>query len=115
MPTRAYQFNAKGAKLEFMRPREGVVIIPQVMFIFKDAPHPNAAKLWLDFVLSEQGQTILAGKEFLMSGRSGFKHPVQGYPTIENTKAIPLDYETITEADMQKYRDEYKAIFFAGK
>ncbi|HET9902613.1 MAG TPA: extracellular solute-binding protein [Xanthobacteraceae bacterium] len=115
MPTRAYQFNARGAKLKFMRPKEGVVVIPQNTFIFKDAPHPNAAKLWLDFILSEEGQTILAGKEYLMSGRSGFKHPVKDYPTIENTKSIAPDYEHVTHEEMQKYRDEYRSIFFAGK
>ena len=111
MPTRAYQFNAKGAKLEFMRPTEGVVVIPQTMFIFAKAPHPAAAKLWFDFVLCEEGQTILAQREYLMSGRSGFVHPVAGFPTLESVKAIPLDYEAITPEEMQKYRNEWSGIF----
>ena len=53
MPTRAYQYNQKGAKLKFILPEEGVVLLPQGMFILKKAPHPNAAKLWIDFILSE--------------------------------------------------------------
>ena len=59
MPTRAYQLNQKGAKLKFMLPEEGVVLLPQAMFILKKAPHPNAAKLWVDFMLSEEGQTLV--------------------------------------------------------
>jgi iron(III) transport system substrate-binding protein len=30
------------------------------MFISKDAPHPNAARLWADYVLSRRGQKIIA-------------------------------------------------------
>ena len=59
MPTRAYQFNERGAKLKFILPKEGVVLLPEATFILADAPHPNAAKLWVDFVLSEAGQKII--------------------------------------------------------
>lgn len=112
MPTRAYQFNGKGAKLAFMRPQEGVVIIPQVTFIFAKAPHPAAAKLWFDFVHSDEGQKILADREVLMSGRSGFATPHPDYvPAIDQVKAIPLDYESISLDDMQKARAEWSGVF----
>src|ERR1700730_3865050 len=68
MPTRAYQYNQKGGKLKFLLPEEGSVLLPQSMFILKKAPHPNAAKLWIDFILSEPGQTILVNGEALVSG-----------------------------------------------
>lgn len=112
MPTRAYQFNRKGAKLQFMRPKEGVVVIPQAMFILEKAPHPSAAKLWFDFVLSEEGQKILSEREVLMSGRSGFTPPIPDYvPAIDQVNAIALDYETITLDDMQKARAEWSGVF----
>jgi len=30
-----------------------------VMFISRDAPHPNAARLWTDFLLSRRGQKVI--------------------------------------------------------
>ncbi len=111
MPTRAWQNNQKGAKLEFMRPDEGVVLLPQCTFILAGAPHPVAARLWLDFVLSETGQKILAQKEVLISGRSGFTSPYPDYvPSIDKIKIIKVDWEKLTEADLQKSRDEWKSV-----
>ena len=81
-------------------------------FILAKAPHPNAAKLWLDFTLSEQGQTILAKREALISGRSGFKSPLPEYaPAIDSINAIPVEWEKVTLDEMQKARDEWASLF----
>jgi ABC-type Fe3+ transport system substrate-binding protein len=37
-------------------PKEGVVLLPQAMFILATAPHPAPAKLWVDFMLSESAR-----------------------------------------------------------
>ncbi len=112
MPTRAYQFNQRGAKLKFVLPKEGVVLLPQAMFILKNAPHPNAAKLWVDFVLSETGQKLLVEKEALISGRSGFTSPIPEYsPSIDKLNVIKIDWEKITTADLDKAKAEWVSIF----
>jgi iron(III) transport system substrate-binding protein len=112
MPTRAYQFNERGAKLKFMLPKEGVVLLPEATFILSDAPHPNAAKLWVDFVLSEAGQQIIVQHEALISGRDGFKSPLPDYaPAMESLKTIPVDWEKVTLDEMQKARDEWASLF----
>jgi iron(III) transport system substrate-binding protein len=112
MPTRAYQYNEKGASLKFVFPSEGVVLLPQSMFILKKAPHPSAAKLWIDFILSERGQTILVKGEALISGRAGFKSPLPDYaPPIESLKVIPVDWEKLSTDELQKIRAEWVSIF----
>lgn len=112
MPTRAYQLNERGAKLKFLIPKEGVVLMPQAMFILAKAPHPNAAQLWLDFVLSEQGQAILVKHEALISGRTGFKSPLPEYaPPIDDLNVVKVDWEKITPADMEKARAEWLSVF----
>jgi iron(III) transport system substrate-binding protein len=112
MPTRAYQFNERGAKLKFVLPNEGVVLLPEATFILADAPHPHAAKLWIDFVLSEAGQKIIVQHEALISGRDGFKSPLPEYaPPIDSINAIPVNWEQITLDDMQKARDEWASLF----
>ena len=43
-------------------PEDGTPIVPRAMAIPVDAPHPNAAKLMLDFILSREGQMAFAAK-----------------------------------------------------
>jgi len=112
MPTRAYQYNQKGAQLKFILPQEGVVLLPQDMFILKKAPHPNAAKLWIDFILSETGQAVLVKGEALVSGRAGFKSPLPEYaPAIDTLNVIKIDWEKLSTQELEKLRSEWTAIF----
>jgi iron(III) transport system substrate-binding protein len=109
---RAFQFNQRGAKLKFAFPSEGVVLLPQETFTLQGSPHPNAARLWIDFILSEEGQKILVEKEALISGRDGFKSPIPDYaPPIESMKLVPIDWSKVTPEDLQKSRAEWTAIF----
>jgi iron(III) transport system substrate-binding protein len=112
MPTRAYQYNQKGGKLKFMLPEEGAVLLPQNMFILAKAPHPNAAKLWVDFILSEQGQTIIVKGEAMVSGRTGFKSPLPEYaPSIDSLKLINVDWQGLTQEKLRELREEWIEAF----
>jgi iron(III) transport system substrate-binding protein len=112
MPTRAFQVNERGGKLKFLLPKEGVVLLPQTMFILAAAPHPAAAKLWVDFILSDVGQKIMVDNEAMMSGRSGFVSPNPVYaPPIESLNVIKIDWSKLTTADMGKARAEWQSIF----
>jgi iron(III) transport system substrate-binding protein len=112
MPTRAYQYNQKGGKLKFIFPEEGSVLLPQSMFILKKAPHPNAAKLWIDFILSEQGQNIVVKGEAMVSGRAGFKSPLPEYaPAIDSLKLINVDWQGLSTEKLKTLRDEWTAAF----
>jgi iron(III) transport system substrate-binding protein len=112
MPTRVHQYNERGANLKFILPTEGVVLLGQASFILAKAPHPNAAKLWLDFTLSEQGQTILSKREALISGRSGFKSPLPEFaPAIDSLKLIKMDWDAIDQEAIRKAKAEWQGIF----
>jgi iron(III) transport system substrate-binding protein len=55
----------KGLPVKALMPPEGS---PYVRFdgtIFKGAPHPNAARLFLDFLLSDEGQLLYANLGFV--------------------------------------------------
>jgi iron(III) transport system substrate-binding protein len=45
-----------GAPLQWIVPREGVLYIPIGLGMLKNAPHPNAAQLYMNFRLSEEAQ-----------------------------------------------------------
>jgi ABC-type Fe3+ transport system substrate-binding protein len=109
------KFNERGAKLKHLVPKEGYVLLPQVMFIAAGAPHPAAAKLWFDFVLSQEGQEIFVKSDSVFSVRSGFKSPRPEIAPIDAMKSIPMDWLKITEADLQNARNEWLTMFKGGK
>lgn len=112
MPTRVAQYNERGASLDFLFPEEGVVLLGQNSIILTKSPHPNAARLWLDFTLSERGQAILAKREALISGRSGFKSPLPRHaPPMESLKIIPMAWDAITADDIRAAKAEWQGIF----
>jgi iron(III) transport system substrate-binding protein len=41
-------------------PADHTLVVTRVMFISRSAAHPNAAKLWVDYLLSRRGQEQLA-------------------------------------------------------
>lgn len=64
---RLWQFEQEGAPVRAQRPSpEPLVTIPQLMMMFEDAPHPNAARLLLEFFVTPEGQEV-----FLEQNKSG--------------------------------------------
>jgi iron(III) transport system substrate-binding protein len=111
-PGRLFQSNEKGANLKFLLPKEGIVLLPAGTFILAKAPHPNAAKLWIDFTLSEAGQTVLSKREALISARSGFKSPLPDYaPAIDELTPMPIDWNKITTEDIRAGKAEWQSVF----
>jgi iron(III) transport system substrate-binding protein len=50
----------EGLPLKTVVPSEGAVYVLYQTAIFKNAPHPNAARLFMDFLLSDEAQAIYA-------------------------------------------------------
>lgn len=50
----------RGAAIDVIAPRDYTLVMSRVAFIARRAPRPNAARLWLDYLLSREGQALLA-------------------------------------------------------
>ena len=59
--------------LGIVLPRDYTLVLSRVILIAKKARHPNAAKLWVDFILSHRGQSIIAERSRLFSIRTDVK------------------------------------------
>lgn len=49
-----------GAPIGFVYPASGTTTAPSVCFVAKNAPHPNAAKVFLNWLMTEEGQSLTA-------------------------------------------------------
>ncbi len=51
-----YPKKKDGAPIDAVYPKEGIPIVPYGAAITKASRHPNAARLWMDWMLSDEGQ-----------------------------------------------------------
>lgn len=84
---------AKGAPVEFVFPTEGLATTPGVMGIVADAPHPNAAQLFMDWFLSLKGQKIYDEISSLNSPRADAPPPPGGSPIDKVKLLYPSDWQ----------------------
>jgi iron(III) transport system substrate-binding protein len=82
--------------------------LSRVAVIAKGAKHPNAARLFLDFLLSEKGQKILATRDIpsVRSDIDGLNLSSLNKMVGGNLKPIPVD-KSLVEANEPKRRVEF--------
>ena len=110
-----YDFNAMRAKFKdkcncaFVIPQEGTIVLPYVMSLVKNGPHPANAKKVLDYLLSDKGQAIWANA-FLRPIRPAAMTPdiaAKFLPAEEYKRALVIDYAKM-EATQNTFRDLYQ-------
>jgi iron(III) transport system substrate-binding protein len=100
-----YRTKKKGNPLEIVYPKEGVPLIVSPTAITSFAPHPNAAKLFTDFVFSKEVQQVLADSEGLYTGHPEVKYP-DDKPKLSDLKLLQADPE-----ELEKRNEEIKKRF----
>jgi iron(III) transport system substrate-binding protein len=89
---------AKGAPIDYIVPEEGIILQAESTFMMTKPPNENAARLFMEFLYSQEGQTTYCS-EGAVSGRSDVP-PVAGLSWVANTKIVPIDYQkTVTDLD----------------
>jgi iron(III) transport system substrate-binding protein len=103
-----YKTQKQGNPITIIYPKEGVPLVVSPVAIAKNAPHPNAAKLFTEFIFSKEAQQLLADKEGLYTG-----HPEVTYPTdkpkLKDLKLLPADPDELEKrnAEIKKRFIEY--------
>ncbi len=87
------EFKRKGAPLEFVLPARGVVAGPEVWGIVDNAPHPNAARLFLDWFLSPVGQKPFIDALLMHSPRTDVAPPPGAEPLSSFKLLYPSDWQ----------------------
>lgn len=96
---------AKGAPIEYVYPPDGVVGVPESWGIQKEAPHPEAAKLFLDWFLGVPGQTGYGEVLAYNSLRSDVPAPPGGVKATDLKVLAPTDWDAFLKTHSQFVRE----------
>ncbi|MPR10208.1 ABC transporter substrate-binding protein [Microvirga tunisiensis] len=99
---------AKGAPVEFVFPKEGVSAVSEPVAILKSTKNPDAARAFVDFLLSKDGQE-LALKQGYIAAHPAVALPA-GYPARDQIKVMGFDAAKAL-ADETKNKAAFAEIF----
>ena len=105
---RAQGFKSAGAPLDWVA-IEPVLVLPLPVMLSKNAPHPNAARLFIDFALSKEGQRVVRDK-----GRIPARSDIKITPPELMKKDWKVEIIGLNE-DLTKLVREYTKIFGLAK
>jgi iron(III) transport system substrate-binding protein len=106
-----YQMKKKGNPVEIVYPREGVPLVVSPSAITSFAPHPNAARLFTDFIFSRDVQQFLADSEGLYTGHPAVKYPADK-PKLGDLKLLTVEPEELDKRD-EEIRKRFVEFFGA--
>jgi len=98
----------KGAPIAFVFPPDGVIVGPTVTGVADRAPHPEAAKLFVDWLLSPVGQAAYVKANYYYSVRKDVAPPPSGKAIAEMKVLVP-DWDE-SQATHGQYVKEWNAL-----
>jgi ABC-type Fe3+ transport system substrate-binding protein len=100
---------AKGAPVDWI-PMDPALGVLSVISVTKDAPHPNAGRLFLEFLMSEDGQKIYRDAEYLPVDPNVPPKDLALRPDGVKFRAIYKTPEDI-DREMPRWAEIFKSIF----
>lgn len=99
----AIRERANGAPVEFVFPTEGVSAVTEPVAILSTAQNPDAAKAFVDFLLSAEGQQLAADQGYVPA------HPAidlpAGFPARDAITVMPFDpAQALANSDENRIR-----------
>ena len=101
--------------VKFVLPDDGAVIVPRGVAVAPSAPHPSTAKLFVDFLLSEEGQNAVAE-----GGLTSYRDSVaaaEGLHTYQEVVeevgedgVIIIDYALVEQTDVDAFTSRWNAL-----
>lgn len=94
--------------------KEGQVMLGNQAAVIKGAPHPNAAKLFIEFLLSKEGTDIFVSGEMMYSFMKDYTPPKEISHYLfdtKTTKMIGLKDWVAAQGEFKKLRSDWQAVF----
>jgi iron(III) transport system substrate-binding protein len=103
---KAQQLKVQGAPIDWFTIGKAIAR-PNGVAVARKAPHPHAAVLFYDFELSPEGQTIIAGREFVPTSKK-IDTPLNKVPMTFVDAKIAID-------EYDKWKTLYGQLFGRGR
>jgi ABC-type Fe3+ transport system substrate-binding protein len=100
---------AKGAPIQWLK-MPPMIMAPNTISVLKNAPHPNAARLLIEFILSRDGQQIMAANDYMPADPAV---PVKD-PSLQPEHggfAVTVISPELTRSDLPKWIALYHELF----
>jgi iron(III) transport system substrate-binding protein len=102
----AIRARERGSPVEFVFPREGATFVTEPVAILRSARNVPAARAFVDFVLSADGQSLAAQQGMLPALAE--VRPPQGFPSLATVRLMPApvaDLLRTDEGDKERFAD----------
>jgi ABC-type Fe3+ transport system substrate-binding protein len=100
--------------IKFGTYKEGQVMLGNQAAVIKGAPHPNAAKLFIEYMLSKEGADIMIVGEMMYTFMKDYKPPAEAAHYLfdmNKTKLIGLKDWVAAQSKFKALREEWQAKF----
>jgi len=104
----AADLKKEGHQIKTLYPSDGIFVIPSPTSVVKNAPHPNAAKLFAEFMIGDDAQKLFPA-DGGYSARIDIAAPA-GSPDLKTLKIIAVDEDYI-EKEAQRIKRQFNEIF----
>jgi iron(III) transport system substrate-binding protein len=102
----AFNAKAKGSPIDFVFPSEGLPAVTEPVAILKTAANPAAARAFVDFILSDEGQKLAASMGYIPA-RASVGMP-SWYPAGTKINLMPTDITKVVQsnsANLQRFAE----------
>lgn len=111
--TRTTAIKATGAPIDWVRTTRPIVVDAHDLAMSAQPPHPNAAKLWIDFLYSYEGQKVLyENKESVL--RPGIMLPNSPLSSVD-LELSPVPAKIFSPAVFKHYQSKFAEYFGARR
>ena len=99
------QAKARGAPLDYVVPADAPLLLYLYLGIPRTAPHPNAAKLWVNYILSREAQDILYETNFQDSHLLSGSKTARDIESVERAgaKLMTITLEFVQRQDQEEF------------
>ncbi len=109
LPSTIEPLRAKGAPIEWIVPESGTFLLQRFALSLKAAPHPAAALLLMDYMMSAEGQELMNGNRQGLTVATGIKIPSE--LKVDLNKAVVVDQSKFGAETTQKWVDKFNKLY----
>jgi iron(III) transport system substrate-binding protein len=109
LPSSIEPLKAKGAPIDWIVPASGTFMLQRFAMVLKAAPHPAAAMLLLDYMMSAEGQTLINGNRQGLTVAPGIRIATELKVDLKKTAVI--DTTKYGDATAKKWMAKFNQLY----